>query len=563
MVVFAAPFAACGGGSVGASSGIDAGPDVVVEDGGTATDGFAFDAPVIGDAIVRQCSLNDADPVGLCVQQAALSDLHQHAFAAMKGAAASWNSTTLAPDTNEAGTVSYSLDDTVGYAAAAVDYLASAELYGDTSINALLQADLQAIAFQLETSFSPSATEYSGELYFHLRTVAAGLRKLDLNPDGDKFDTLANTYGRAIAAHFVALGSVVVIPDAGKGDATVHDAGDGGGMDAGGGDAGHVDAGTDAARDTGAGAMDAGTSDASVVVTDGIIGNASGNQVAYATADVATAAYALLDMVNENPKDASIPIWLAEARASLVHLQLRAKEPTTGMFYANLVSTRTDGGTVDTPAPGTTPGLPSDALLADTQATFALAMVRAQGLVTSNTVAHLTGLDGGDGSIGDGGVTGLFVPVLDIPFEAWADATMKAMNGTPSLWDGTTVDGGGTPTNGYMDGYVVSTGTLITTKSTRTNALMAGAIALAYTNGADLTFYSQRQTLVQLLIAVQSFTIPLNSNLITILPLQVAYLRGGTRQFQPLDAGPNPLSYTSAAVSAAVEGLNDQLPASQ
>ncbi len=160
-------------------------------------------------------------------------------------------------------------------------------------------------------------------------------------------------------------------------------------------------------------------------------------------------------------------------------------------------------------------------------------------------------------------MSGPFVPVLDIPFEAWAHATMAALNGAHSLWDSgqgedAGVGDGSVPLNGYMDGYVPSTGQLITTKSTRANAFMAGAIARATANN-DPLFVGQLSALVPLLIANNELTVPMNSNLITVLPSQLAYLRGATRIFQPLDSGPDPTSYTSAAVSAAVEGLTEQL----
>jgi len=68
----------------------------------------------------------------------------------------------------------------------------------------------------------------------------------------------------------------------------------------------------------------------------------------------------------------------------------------------------------------------------------------------------------------------------------------------------------------------------------------------------------QLQPLVQLLIAQASVTVPLNSNLITVLPSQVAFVRGATRAFLPLSSGPNPTSYTTSAVATAVEGLTEQ-----
>jgi hypothetical protein len=579
MVLLAAPFAACGN-SV-AESG-DAGVDAYIPLSNDATDELQLDAPFLTDAgTVDACALaGDADPVGICVQQVALDDLHHHAFAAMKGAAASWNSTTETPDKNEAGAVTYSLDDTVAYAAAISHYLASAAVYGNTTIDAELSNDLQAIAYQLETSFAPAATEYSGELYFHLRSMAVGLRAIELNIDAAKFDKLADAYGRGILTkHYFALGSGTLPMDAGtdSGGASHPDAtSDGAPVDAGTHDAtldtGPVDAGAhdatlDAGSDAIVGAHDATPGDAVAPVDsgaatgDGIIGNQVGTtQVSYAPGDVATAAYALLDLASRNQTDPSLPLWLGAVRASLNHLQARAKDPATGRFHTALVaSLGAPTGTLDALAPSTNPLIPADALLADTQATYALSMVRAQSLVTSNTLVTLNGVDADKGHITDGGVQGPFVPILDIPFEAWGEAAVVAMNAAPSLWDGVSVDSGIGAGAGYMDGYVPSTQTLITTKSSRVNAFMAAALERTYLNGG-VRFYLQLHSLVQLLINKQGGLVPVGSNLITVLQGQTAYLRGATQAFTPLDAGPFPTSYTTSAVSAVIEGLNENFP---
>jgi hypothetical protein len=573
MLLLAAPFAACGTSS-SAGTG-DGGPDGTIGPG-DATDELTADSPVVGDAgTVDACVLDDADPVGLCVQRSALQDLHTHAFVATKGAAASWSSTTETPDKDEAGVVTYSLDDTLAYASAAASYLASAEVYGDTTINAALQSDLQKIALQLElTTFAPPPTEYSGELYFHLRGAAAGLRAIAQTPDGDKLDKLADAYGRSIFnGHYFVLATAgdAGAGDAGGGgphdggnDAASHDGGDAAASDAASDATGPHDGAADATLHDGgvdATAHDASPGDSGTEAADGIIGNASGgSQIVYAPGDVATAAYALLDLVNRNRGDPSVPAWLAAVRASLNHLQLRAKEPTTGLFYAALLANRNESGIgPDALAPAASSALPNDALLTDTQATFALAMVRAQYLVTANTVVTIGGLEGG-GAPTDGGVKGPFLPVLDLPLEAWADAAMKALNGAHALWDGPVGDGGRGAGQGYMDGYILSTQTLITTKSTRPNAFMVAAIRRGYTNGGGIDYYLQIQTLVHLLATPQAFNVPESSSFFTILPAQVAFLRGATRAFLPLEAGVDPTSYTNAAVSAAVEGLNEDFP---
>jgi hypothetical protein len=603
-LVLALPFAACGGGTNATS---DAGDEVDQEEAGgvDASEDITFS---VDTGTVTQCKMGDADPVGLCVQKAALESLHAHAFRGTAGATSSWSYLTGAPD-KDGGLVAYTADDTVAYAAAAANYLSSATLYGDTTLTATLTADLTAIALLLETpnALAPDGSEYSGEYYAHMRTTAAGLRNIGLSSDGNHVDTLAEAYGRAIyTAHYVSLG--LEPPDAGPADAGQRDgaghngsadagrpdgaARDGGSFDAAladarGGDAGGADA--HARSDATVGAADAGRLkdassdarhadaavsrcpkiDAGAPDADGIIGNPiGGGKVAYAPADVATAAYALLDLASRNPTDCMVPRWLSAVRASLNHLTERAREPSTGMYYRALIAgSKSDGGTTDSLAPSTDPSLPSDALLADTQATFALAMIRAQYTVTSGTVEVDAGQFGADGAIVDAGVTGPFVPILDFPFEARADQVIAAMNGPHSLWDGpvtcppdgsTGLCSGSAPGAGYMDGYVPSTHSFITTKSTRPNAFMAGALWRGV--HTDLNPYGfQLPTLIPLLIAQASASVPPHSNLITVVPSQQAFFQTVSKAFELLDAGSDPASYTTGAVGAAVEGLTEQL----
>jgi hypothetical protein len=133
---------------------------------------------------------------------------------------------------------------------------------------------------------------------------------------------------------------------------------------------------------------------------------------------------------------------------------------------------------------------------------------------------------------------------------------MSAMNeGARSLWDPTAL--------GYMDGLVLDGGAL-TTKSTRPNAFMAGALERAFLAGrapraGDAGLVFQIAPLVQLLIANNSLTVPPNSTFVTVVPTQLAYFNSVSQTFMFLDAGPNPESYSTLAVSAAVEGLTEQL----
>jgi hypothetical protein len=581
-LLFAVPFASCS--NAPAASSTDGGTDATdATDASTSLDA-GFDVPLLVEAApMTSCTLlADADPVGLCVQKGALDSLHTSAFVSGKGAAASWSSTTLVADTGDGGVVPYTLDDTLAYAAAAGNYLSSAELYGDTTITPELQGDLSDIALQLETSFSPPSTEYSGELYVHLRTAAGALNLQGQTSDGTKLHQLADNYARAIlSAHYFTLTRSLAAPDGGveagpedaghdakaPSDAAVSDAAphDGGSAPS---DAAHDAVSHPDAHDAGA-AKDATVDDATVedaLAPDasaptevlGIIGNPGpGSTVTYAPADVATAAYALLDMVNRHPTDPDVPKWLAAARASLLHLQTHAKEPTTGLFYQSLVASTDAETDVDSVAAGN-PRYPAGALLADTQATFALAMVRAQYLVTSGTMLVDAGKrEAGTFVISEAGiVVGALGPALDLPFAEWAETTMSAMNeGARSLWDPTAL--------GYMDGIVLDGGAL-TTKSTRPNAFMAGALEREFLAGrapraGDAGLVFQIAPLVQLLIANNALTVPPNSTFVTVIPTQLAYFNSVSQTFTFLDAGPNPESYSTLAVSAAVEGLTEQL----
>jgi hypothetical protein len=165
------------------------------------------------------------------------------------------------------------------------------------------------------------------------------------------------------------------------------------------------------------------------------------------------------------------------------------------------------------------------------------------------------------------------VPFLDVPLRSWADATMKAMNGAqaPSLWDGTPLGAG----HGYMDGVVpatdagsagdgaadAATWTLLTTKSTRPNALMAEAINVAFNTNQDATLIRQLPSILPLLVREETTVATLHTSFLTVLESQQAYLRGASAGFAPLDAGAHPTSYAASAVSAALDGLNQQLPA--
>jgi hypothetical protein len=513
-------FVACGGSEANPPpppSTDDGSTDAVLETGDVVQ-------PVT-DAVTTSCMLSGGnDPVGLCIQKLVLGGQHSNAFrgtdAGSTGVAASWDYLTLKPDTDDAGAVAHDFHDDFSYAASIADYHSSSDMYGDNELTPTLDNDLTEMTSLLESELATLPNEYSGELYAHIRSAAVGLRFLNDTTNAQKLDPLADAYGRAIyASHYFMVTPV----DAGAGD--------------GGGDA------------AGDGGTDAGPAEGGVTGPDGVIGdNLGGGQVAYAPADVATGALALLDMAVRYPADNNAANWQLAARTSLDHILNRGREPTTGMYYRSL--TTSGDPTSDTP----TGPAPADVLLADVQATVALTLIRAQDLVNTNTQPVDAGL-GADGAVVDAGTTGALVLVADYPFEANADSAIANTNGSHSLWDGPNLMAG----NGYFEGYVPSTSTTINTKATRANAFMLAALHRANIVNAN-PYGVQINSLRNLLLQNALNMGTPNSNLITVVPEQDGYFRSATASFQLITAGePHPGSYTSAAIGAAVEGLTEQL----
>ena len=470
------------------------------------------------DGNVRHCTLAGGnDPVGLCTQKIVLGTLHTAAFDPKKGLAASFDSKTFSPDDDDAGAILHDLHDDVAYAAAIGVYTASASRYGDTEINSLLDPDLLALAPIMEDELAILPDEYSGELYTRLRTAAGALRILNDNADGAKIDALADAYGRAIfTKYFFALAGTTGGGDAGMPDgASPSDAG---------GDANPGDAG------------DAGTSDSGVSGSDGIIGRPAGaGAYAYVSADSATAALALIDLAARNPSDPDSAGWQTAAVRTLAHLSGRAREATTGMFYRALVTSVDPGHDgLDTTV---TPGAPSDVLLSDVQATIALSCLRALDLTTIHAVA---------------------LPIAAaFPFQDTANAAVSGLDGTPSLYDGPPGDAGATST-GVMEGFVPSTSSVLTGKTTRANAFLLATLHRLNLLGGTPYAYQINPLRHVLLDAIGPANV--NTSLFTVIPDQNAYFRASTRDFHLADAGPadpRPASYKSRAVLDFVEGINE------
>jgi hypothetical protein len=465
----------CGGGDASTSTtGTAAGGS---PDAGDAAELDEF--PVLPDAgTTAACTLdNGTDPVGLCIQKLVLGAEHQAAFDAARGLAQSWDATTFAPDTDAMSLALHDPHDDAAYAASAARYHQSAVTYGDTELTGQLDADLIALAPTLATELTPAPAEYAGELYRDLRVAAGGLRYVDRDDLAASLDVVAEAYGRAIFdAHYAAL----------------------------------------AAEDGG--------------VTDAVLGTPSGGATAYAPADVATGALALLDLAVRHATDepAHAASWQGAAAAALDHLHLRARDAGTGMYFRALVTSADPDHDALAPAPPEGP--PADALLSDVQARVALALLRAQDLLDTNPTALKS--------------------LAAYPFEQRAEEAIAALDApTPSLWDAT-----GT---GYAEGWVPSTATLLDDKPTRANALMLAALHRAGLMG-NTPFAARTKALRPLLLA----RMPAHTGLLDVLQDQDGYLRTAPASFDFTggDAGdaPRARSYFSSAISAAVEGLSEQ-----
>ncbi len=270
--------------------------------------------------------------------------------------------------------------------------------------------------------------------------------------------------------------------------------------------------------------------------------------VNYAPAQSVMAAAALLDMASLHLHDdaGAAQGWATIAAQVLSYVGSRGMDPGTGLFYQSLVTSSDPGH--DTPVAA----LPtSDSMLTDTQAWIVLALARAQDLADSLQ------------SMQDGGVDDSGLPPLET---YWAGGVSLASAMTAAgLFDGTaTAPQPPSPPGAYMEGLVLSSGTLLTDKTTVGNAIMLGGFhRVALGAGSTLGFQ-----LGELRAALVQFS-PAHSSLFTIVtdtsgnPEQQAYLRAGSKAYgyalgYPIDAGalePGATNYRADAVHAMVEGL--------
>lgn len=473
-----------------------------------AGDSAPYDNEVgIPDASASHCTLFDGtDPVAFCVQKTAMSATHYAAFSATKGLVESWNATTSTPDTNATGTILHDWHDDVGYSAACALYLTSAQLYGDTQITQTIQNDLVALAPLMLKELSPLPAEYTGETYQRLRVAGVGLSVADDTMDSQSVLAVADAYAEAIYKNYY-----VHLPP-------LSTSTDGGVPEAGPADAGHVDGGA--------------------AIPNGVFGTPRSGSTAYVTADVATAAYALLDLAQRNPNNAANSAWQAAAEGAFEHIYQRARDPLTGLYYTALVVS-------DDPGHDTIDSTVADAgtLLTDTTATVGLALSRAQALVAGSPLTL----------------------VANYPFSNRVDVALAALNAA-SLYDynppidaGDLVDAGPS-VSGFYEGYVPATKTFIESKATRANAY---ALALIHRQvaGAGTMYAPEAPSLFQTLTET-SPPGPPNGSLFSVVAAQSAFFRASSRNFEVLAVSstePHPGSYQTAAVVAAIEGLNELL----
>ena len=463
--------------------------------------------PPPGDASKRQCTLdNGDDPVLLCTQKLILKAVHDAVFVANTGVLTSWDATSFAPDTNGSGGYAHDVHDDAAFARACATYGASATHYGDTELTQTLDLDLVALVPIIKAQLATLPDEYAGDLYADLRGAATGLRILSRNDDAAAFDALGDAIGKAILAHFVSLSGTSL-------DGGVSDAG-GGGFDA--GDAG-----------------DAGT----LPQGDGVLAS-DATKKDYAPDQVATGALALLDMAVRHTTDdpANALRYVSAAQQSFDHLYLRGRDPKTLLYYRLLTPSAAAGADDLSPRAG----VPADLLATATTGGVALALLRANDLVLAN--------------LKSGGPIRL---VANYPFADRGNEALKALNGKPSLYD---------TDKGYMEGYVPSTGTLLTNKPTRANTLVFTAIHRA--NVVGVSPYGPQ---LKLLRSVLSARAPLGAGLLTASPGQTAFYASVAQDFSvppasytigdagnvgPFVAHPN--SYVTSAVTSVVDAFEEE-----
>jgi hypothetical protein len=507
--------AVVGGFCVAVACKVEHGEEVAGDAGADATseqdeDAASSDDVAPMDAYVSNCMLTTSDygpdPVQLCVQKPILLSLHNDAFNPKTGVATSWSYVSGLPDT-DGGVILHTWQDDVAYANACYLYHQNAQPYGDTSLTPTVDADLLALAPLIESELATLPLEYDGDDYRRIRGAASGLNVLNDDTDGTSVGAIADGFGRQIYSKFFYKLAAQPAADGGAADG------------------GPTDAGQEAGP--------------APTIPNGIIGTPRSLEYAYVTAEVATAALALLDMATLHPTDPNQVAWQSAAESAFDHIYNRARDPKTGLYYTALVTT-SDGAldAIDTTV--------SDAATeyADTTATVALALAHAAALVSADQLNQMEY---------DAGLT---LPVVtNYPFSQHVTDAIAALNNSvQSLYDGPAGDAGATAT-GFMEGYAPGTATpLITTKTTRSNAYALGALHLLQASTG--TTYD---TEIAPLTATLSATMPPNSSLFTCVPNQTGFFRACTRPFGLVNE-PYGTSYQTQAIVAFVEAFSEFLP---
>jgi len=261
--------------------------------------------------------------------------------------------------------------------------------------------------------------------------------------------------------------------------------------------------------------------------SDAVLGTMSSGNVAYTTADVASGALALLQLAERHKADDATNAgkWVAAAKTVLDHLFARAMH-SSGLFYRALTTGADGGGD----APASIDSLPADALLSETQAVVMLSLLRANALLLADSTT--------------------FAPFASYDFTGKADALFRAMIAA-KLWD----DAG----SGYIEGYVPSTSTFLTNKTTRANALMYAAVHRKFYDAPPRDAGAMSPEVVQLkaLRAVMTQEVPQNTSLLTIVVNQNAFLRASTKDYMLLTETRG-ASYTARDTAAALEAMSEQ-----
>jgi hypothetical protein len=392
-------------------------PTVKVNDGDSSMDDsgmiddYVIDSNVpLPESSTDNCTLGDmTDPVALCTEQSVLGFQVMYGYEHGTGAAPSWAATS--PYAMGTG---HSVLDDLGLAGALGAYQCSARTYGNSESTAAFDdvlSDLDTILVS-ELMAAP-LPGYDGELYFRLRWAETAYITVDPVTSAT-IERIADAFGAGLQAQAYAVPAM-------------------GAADAGGSPGGKV------------------------------IGVQNGNgSVSYAPAQTAMAAAALLDMAARHWDDADgggDPMtWAATAQQVFSYLQVRARDPQTGLYFQSLTTSADPNHDALGMASPT-----NDALLADTQAWVLLALARAQDEAT----AIQNESDGGS-PLFDGST-----PTVP-PYWAAGNQLVVALTGA-QLFDGSTSPPMPPSPGAFMDGVVSSTGDVLTNKETVANAILFGA----------------------------------------------------------------------------------------